>query len=208
MPPPYMSEPAAPRRNTRSIVQWVTTILAVLVALVSYRYVLDLPPIPAGIAQNRFRIGWLALHAGFAATALLTGTVQFSAALRQRRPAIHRTVGRVYAVSCLIGAIAGFVLALGTRAGSIAMVGFGGLAVAWAVITAMGWQHARAGRFASHRRWMIRSWALTLSAVTLRVYLPLSELAGFSEMSAYRAISFVAWVPNLLVAEALLRRRP
>jgi hypothetical protein len=53
---------------------------------------------------------------------------------------------------------------------------------------------------------MIRSWALTLSGVTLRLYIPLFEAAGLPEMTAYRAISFLCWVPNLLISEVLLRR--
>jgi uncharacterized membrane protein (DUF2068 family) len=63
-----------------------------------------------------------------------------------------------------------------------------------------------ARQFASHRRWMIRSWALTLAAVTMRIYIPLFEVADLPEMPAYRAISFLCWVPNLLIAELMLLR--
>jgi ABC-type spermidine/putrescine transport system permease subunit II len=62
--------------------------------------------------------------------------------------------------------------------------------------------------FAAHRRWMIRSFALTFAAVTLRLYLPLGFLLPVSFDDAYRVISFLCWVPNLLAAEWLLRRRP
>lgn len=179
--------------------------LAVIVALVSYRYLFDLPPIPPGIASNRYRPVWLTLHAGFAATALLIGAVQFSKALRQRKPWIHRWVGRVYVASCLIGATAGLVLAIGSSSGAIASAGFGGLAIAWIVTNVLGWHNAREWHFAAHRRWMIRSWALTLSAVTLRLYIPLAEVADLPELPAYQAIAFLCWVPNLIVAEIFLR---
>lgn len=53
---------------------------------------------------------------------------------------------------------------------------------------------------------MIRSWALTLAAVTLRVYLPLVMALDLPFLPWYRAISFLAWVPNLIVAELWLRR--
>jgi hypothetical protein len=60
---------------------------------------------------------------------------------------------------------------------------------------------------------MIRSSAMTFAAVTLRLYLPIPPM--FLHMSfddGYRAISWVSWTSNLLVAEiylnwALLRRR-
>jgi hypothetical protein len=121
-------------------------------------------------------------------------------------PAMHRQVGRIYVLSCLLGAVSGLVLAVGTSAGPIAGVGFGSLAVLWIVTNILGWQRAVARQFASHRRWMIRSWALTLAAVTLRIYIPLFEVADLPEMPAYRAISFLCWVPNLLIAELMLLR--
>ncbi|SOB79098.1 Predicted membrane protein [Sphingomonas guangdongensis] len=180
--------------------------LAVLVALFSLRYVLGLPPVPDGIALNRFRLFWLVLHASAASIALLLGGIQFSVALRVRRLGVHRWIGRVYVVTCLIGAISGLVLAIGTSAGPIAGLGFGGLAVAWLVTNALGWQRARAREFASHRRWMMRSWALTLAAVTLRIYMPLFEVLGVPELLGYRVIAFLCWLPNLAIAEALLAR--
>jgi hypothetical protein len=70
----------------------------------------------------------------------------------------------------------------------------------------MGWRAAMRRRLVEHRRWMIRSWALTLAAVTLRLYM--LALPGMSSpLDAYRAISFLCWVPNLIAAELYLRRR-
>jgi uncharacterized membrane protein len=199
--------------RAQPLVAWSSTlvrgtglIIAAAVALVSYRYLLDVGPVPSIIAANRFRTVWLIAHVGFASTALLTGVVQFSGLLHRSRPRLHRRIGRVYAISCLIGAVTGVVLALGSSAGPIASVGFGALGIIWFHATWMGWQRARAGRIASHRRWMIRSWALTLAAVTLRIYIPLFEISGLPELPSYRAISFLCWVPNLLLAEYLLRR--
>lgn len=192
----------------RKIVRGLVFVVAILVALVSYRYLFDAEPIPPNIANNRFRTLWLTTHAGFAATALLVGAVQFSNVLRERRPTIHRLVGRIYVVSCLAGAGAGFILAVGSSAGPVASIGFGSLAVAWISVNALGWQRAWVREFSAHRRWMIRSWALTLSAVTLRLYLPLAEVTGLPEVPAFRAISFLCWVPNLIAAELLLRYRP
>jgi hypothetical protein len=62
-------------------------------------------------------------------------------------------------------------------------------------------------RFVQHRAWMIRSFALTFAAVTLRLYLPLAALLSINFVDAYRAISFLAWLPNLLVVEIYLRSR-
>jgi uncharacterized membrane protein len=208
LPPMSLSGRQTPLGTPRKIVRGFVFILATLVALFSYRYLFDIGLIPPNIANNKYRILWLATHVGFAATALLIGAVQFSNVLRERKPSIHRLIGRSYVISCLAGAVAGFILAIGSSAGPIASVGFGSLAVLWTIVNILGWQSARKRDFVAHRRWMIRSWALTLSAVTLRLYLPLSEITEMPELPAYRAISFLCWVPNLIIAELLLRYRP
>jgi len=51
---------------------------------------------------------------------------------------------------------------------------------------------------------MIRSFALTFAAVTLRLYLPISAMLSIPFEEAYRAISFLCWVPNLALAELYL----
>jgi hypothetical protein len=53
---------------------------------------------------------------------------------------------------------------------------------------------------------MIRSFALTLAAVALRVYLPSALAAGIEFETAYPIIAWLCWVPNLLVVEFLIGR--
>ena len=64
--------------------------------------------------------------------------------------------------------------------------------------------------FAAHERWMIRSFALTLAAVTLRIYLPIGVTLNNGEFTfPYTIIAWACWVPNLIVAEIFLTlRRP
>jgi uncharacterized membrane protein len=180
------------------------------IGLASYRYLV--PGAPGGappILANRFTaLGVLTVHAGFAATALILGPLQFLRALRVRRPRTHRWIGRGYVVCCLAGGVAGFVLAFGAKTGPVSTAGFGTLALLWVSTTALGWRSARDRRFADHRRWMIRSYALTFAAVTLRLYLPLAFVLPTGYEDTYRAISFLCWVPNLVVAELWLRRTP
>jgi hypothetical protein len=99
-------------------------------------------------------------------------------------------------------------LALGTEAGLVAAAGFGLLAVPWLATTAVGVWKARARDFAAHRQWMIRSAALTFAAVTLRHELPLLVLGGLEFPTAYTIVAWLCWVPNLLVAEWVVRGSP
>ena len=180
--------------------------LCVALALVSFRYLLRFGGTPPVIEGNLFIEPWLMVHVAGAATALLLGPWQFSSRLRNQLRTLHRWIGRTYVMSCLVGGAAGFLLALGASTGPISTVGFGSLAVLWIVTTSLAWRRAVQGRFIEHRAWMIRSFALTFAAVTLRLYLPLIFVFQVGFDDAYRAISFLCWVPNLLVAELYLRR--
>ena len=192
---------------------WLLMLGSLSIAGFSYRYLAPHPLIPPGIATNLMLKPWIFVHAGAASTALLLGPFQFVARLRAARPKVHRWMGRTYVVACLAGGVSGLFLAAGCTAGPIAQAGFGLLAVCWLSANLQAWRLALAGRYAEHRRWMVRSFAMTFGAVTLRIYLPIASMLGYDSMPAYVAISWFCWVPNLMVAElylnrAKLRRRP
>jgi uncharacterized membrane protein len=191
---------------------WLIALCSVLVGLASYRYLA--PGAPGGappILANSFtRFGVLTIHAAAASTALIIGPFQFMPRQRARRPGLHRWMGRLYVLACLIGGLSGAVLALGARTGVVSTVGFGLLAVSWLYVTGRAFDAARSRRIAEHRRFMVRSFALTFAAVTLRIYLPFAFASPLGYDNTYRAISFLCWVPNLIAAETWIywRMRP
>jgi hypothetical protein len=144
---------------------------------------------------------------------LLAGASQFHAGLRARHPKWHRGLGRVYVGGVLIGGVAGLYLAFQASGGLVGRFGFGLLAVCWLVSTSLALKYILQRNVQRHQCWMIRSYALTLGAVTLRVYLPLFLMLGLPFEQAYPAIAWLAWVPNLIIAEwvfvaAVLMRSP
>ncbi len=147
-----------------------------------------------------------AVHFGVGGFVLLIGPFQFLPKLRAGWPALHRWTGRMYVAGCLASGVAALVLATDTITGSFATAGFTLLALSWITATSMAFVLALKRKFAEHRRWMIRSYALTLAAVTLRVYLPSSLALEIPFEIAYPIISFACWVPNAIVAEWMLRR--
>lgn len=186
----------------------VVALLSMGIALFSYRYLAMAGPLADNVVANPFSTPWLPIHAGGAATALLVGAFQLLPRLRARLPWLHRYAGRVYVLAATVGGVSGLILALGSTSGPIATAGFGLLAIASLFATLNGWRLAVQRRFAEHRAWMLRSWALVLAAVTLRLYLPMIPLFDVSFLTGYRAIAFLCWVPNLLVAELYLLARP
>ncbi|NJN41788.1 MAG: DUF2306 domain-containing protein [Flammeovirgaceae bacterium] len=145
-------------------------------------------------------------HILFGGMALLTGWSQFSKKIRAKNLNFHRTLGKFYVTVCLISGIAGLYLAFHATGGIVAKLGFGGLAVSWLVSTFIAFRAIRARRIDDHQAWMIRSYALTFAAVTLRIWLPMSQIAGIEFIEAYRVIAWLCWVPNLIFAEWLINR--
>ena len=54
---------------------------------------------------------------------------------------------------------------------------------------------------------MIRSFAMTFGAVTLRLYLPIAPMLGYEFMEGYRITAWASWVPNLILVELWMRRQ-
>src|ERR1700743_1008296 len=93
---------------------WIGAVSSVMIALVSYRYFIPAIPVPSNLAANLMARPWLVVHAGLAATALITGPWQFIPRLRARWPRVHRVLGRGYVFSCLVGGAGGLFVCHGT----------------------------------------------------------------------------------------------
>ena len=141
--------------------------------------------------------------------ALLAGAWQFYERLRVRAMNLHRWLGRFYLLEVGLGSIAGFAMAVVSEQGLPTHLGFGMLAVLWFFTGLQAYRMVRRGNIVAHRQWMIRNFALTLAAVTLRQYMPLMLFVlHWPFPRAYITVSWLCWVPNVLVAEWMVRRRP
>jgi uncharacterized membrane protein len=189
-------------------------IACVAIGLASLRYAsgdasIAPPPLRASMAAN----GWVFVaHAVASAIALIIGPFQLSSALRDQRPARHRWLGRIYAACCIAGAAAALWIAPDAVGGPIATAGFAALAVLWVATTAIGVQYAIRGEIAAHRGWMIRSFALTASAVSLRLLMVTTDaVAGLGYAQLSHVFAWCCWLPQLIAVEAwlaLVRRAP
>jgi hypothetical protein len=137
---------------------------------------------------------------------LLAGFTQFSKRLLRNRPRLHRTMGYIYVTNVLlITGPASLVMGFYANGGWLSRAAFISLALLWIYFTAMALIRARQKDFASHRRFMIRSYALTLSALTLRAWkYAITNSMELPPMDVYRVVAWLGWAGNLLFAEWLI----
>jgi len=77
------------------------------------------------------------------------------------------------------------------------------------VLGSMAYLAVRAGDIVLHQQWMIRSYALTLAAVTLRLQLGVYQQGmGLSFDESYDLVAWSSWIPNLIIAEWLFNQAP
>jgi hypothetical protein len=141
------------------------------------------------------------LHLIGGALAIMLGALQLNRRIRRHHLAVHRWLGRCYCIAVLVGGGAGLTLATMADGGLPAGMGFGMLGVLWIGSTVTAYIFIRRRRIDLHRAWMLRSYGLTFAAVTLRIWLPLSQVAGLPFLPSYQAIAWLCWVPNLVVVE-------
>ena len=192
------------RPSRGALVRWVIcALLCASVVVFASQYYFHRP---SGHFGEHYAL--LLTHIIGGSVALLAGPWQFSRRLRKRNLSLHRWLGRIYLVAVAVGSVAGFGSALHSEGGVVTHFGFGILAVLWFFTGLIAYRYARAGRIEKHRQWMIRNFSLSLAAVTLRQYLPFALFVmHWPFLRAYVSISWLCWVPNLILAEWIIRRR-
>ena len=138
--------------------------------------------------------------------ALLAGFTQFSKSLMRNKPLLHRKLGYIYVTNilCVTGP-AGLIMSFYANGGTISKIAFVLLSILWISFTAIALYKAKQKNFVAHRHFMIRSYALTLSALTLRSWkVILDEFTNIDSVDRYRIIAWLGWTLNLVIAELII----
>jgi len=162
-----------------------------------------------GSKLSAFWYMMLFIHITTSIVALVIGPFTLSTKFRERNINRHRIAGRIYMVGILLGGVSGLYLSFYATGGLVAKLGFGLLSVLWLTSAYQALHRVKNKKIKEHRNWMIRNYALTFAAVTLRIWLPLFiVLFGIEHFElSYAIIAWLAWVPNLIVAELFIRKR-
>jgi uncharacterized membrane protein len=196
--------------NWRKIGWGLMTFLAGLVFLYAASY-LTLDPdnyFPEQKLVYMLHTTGLLMHIVGAMLAVILGPFQFLPRSRSRRFLnVHRWLGRTYLIAVLVGGLGGLYMAPLSYGGLTTHLGFASLGILWLVSGWKAYRHIRHKEIESHREWMMRNYALTFAGVMLRVWMPLSGAVGLEFLPSYLVVAWLCWVPNLLVAEWMIRRR-
>ncbi|MEM9668409.1 MAG: DUF2306 domain-containing protein [Pseudomonadota bacterium] len=177
-----------------------------------YLAMIAVPNVLKTVAASPFFPDWpvgnwivLLIHIATAIPPLLIGPFAFSKKLRAKNLKWHRWIGVTYCVCIWISAVTGVMLATANQHGIVAKSGFGFLGVTWFLTTWFAYTTGRARDITSHRRWMLRSYAVTLAVVSIRPMFLIDVPFGLTADDWYRLTTWLCWVPNLLIAEAYIR---
>lgn len=235
MTPPSTTETPQPSASaaTRPRVVWWRRPWILPLALLTVVFLgFSLPPY-AGLdpdqartfSEDPWRYPWhypvLVTHIFAGAVIMLAMVLQVWPWLRRHHPKVHRWSGRVYVfVGVPFVGVASLLLSPFSSSGPGTAVSNTLFSLLWLIFTVVGYRMVRQRRYAEHRVWMLRSFALTLAIITNRFWgiactmllIPqLDTVFGGDEQALLLVVapmtSWLSWVVNLLVVEWWIQHR-
>lgn len=196
------------RSRTHAMAWWTIAVLSWLIVVYGALFLILRDRIfsPDLAASFHARPWGIYPHVALGMIGLALGPLQFHPRI-QSRTALHHTIGKLYVIDGILVGIVGAYMSVYSFGGMITHLGFGLLAIAVLIATAIAYRSVLRQGYAQHREWMIRSFSLMFAAATLRLWMPvLVTLFAGEFRPAYLVVAWLCWVPNLLAAEWYIRR--
>lgn len=197
--------------------------LAYYISLIYFTYLMGLitlqyVPIKLDVAflnlkENEIRLKYYQIaffgHVYTSIFVLIFGISQFSKCIRNKFTKLHKVLGKLYVFLILfIAAPSGFIMALHANGGAFSKLSFLIQALLWFWFTFKAFRFAKDKKWISHQKFMLRSYALTLSAISLRLFkwLIVSTIE-LPPMDTYKIVSWLGWLLNLIIVEVYLMNK-
>lgn len=157
------------------------------------------------ISRDYYRWAFF-IHAYTAILALVAGFTQFSSLIRNQLPRIHRISGWLYLiVVLLLAGPSGIIIGIHANGGWSSQLGFCLLGILWIYFSWISLQKIKQRNISAHRDFMYRSFALALSAISLRAWkYIIVAIWQPRPMDTYRVVAWLGWVGNLILAEIII----
>lgn len=149
------------------------------------------------------------IHVFTSSLCLLAGLAQFVDDFKIVNKTVHKAIGKIYVYLILfINFPAGLIMAYYANGLLPSKIAFFILDILWFWFTLKAIFEIKKGNTLTHKQYMQRSFALTFSAITLRVWN--GVLINYTELiplTRYMIIAWLGFVPNLLITEFLIWKR-
>ncbi len=139
---------------------------------------------------------------------LLAGLTQFSNFMLKNYKTLHRLIGKIYVIDVLfVNFPFAMIMAVYANGGLPTKIAFLVLDVLWFYFTLMAFIAVKNKDFSNHKNYMIRSYALTFSAITLRTWKYVFTHTTHLDLNTiYMMDAWLGFLPNLLIAEIIIRK--
>jgi Predicted membrane protein (DUF2306) len=137
---------------------------------------------------------------------IATGIFQFSTHLLKKFKPIHRFLGKIYLIMVVVlAAPSGMIIGLYANGGLSGKVGFVLQSMAWWLTTFWAWEAIMKKNYLLHIQMMMRSYALTLAAMSLRTEsYAMYYFFETKPIETYQTVTWLSWVGNLMIVEGLI----
>ncbi|WP_320815137.1 DUF2306 domain-containing protein [Flavobacterium sp.] len=137
---------------------------------------------------------------------VLIGWIQFWPFFRKKYSNLHKLIGKFYIlVILLFSGPSALIMGCHANGGVVSKISFVILSVLWIFFTYMSFYYAKNLNFKAHQKFAIRSFALTLSAISLRLFKYIIVfLFHTPPMDTYQIVSWLGWIFNLIIAEIII----
>jgi hypothetical protein len=159
------------------------------------------------VLDNKWFLAGFYIHITSSLWVMAGGVVQFVPAIFHKKPILHQWIGKIYVGSVLLlAAPSGLILAFYANGGLPAKVGFSLQCLIWWFTTYLAWQEIVQRNWLLHIEWMIRCYAVTLAAMSLRLEsYALYYWFGTKPIETYLTVTWLSWTGNLFLAELSIR---
>jgi hypothetical protein len=158
--------------------------------------------------QSNFYTTCFYIHIFAGAVCISTALIQFSRYILKKARPIHRISGKFYVfVVLFLGAPTGLYLSFFAKGSFWERTLFLFMAVSWFITTLYGLSTIRKKNVLAHKIWMIRSYAMAMTAVTFRIYHIVFYMLDWDHLANYEVSLWISVIGNMLFAEWIIYRK-
>jgi hypothetical protein len=139
---------------------------------------------------------------------ITTALIQFSRYILKKTKAVHRWSGKVYVfVVLFLAAPTGLYMSFFAKGSFWERALFMFMAIFWFISTWYGLTSIHKKNVLAHKIWMMRSYAMAMTAVTFRVYHIVFYVTGWGHLENYEISLWISVIGNMLFAEYFIYRK-